>query len=112
MNVAELCLYDVDKLAKKLSHKFGSLSYDTFVGNTSTIESAILGFLVMHEGWISLPDTMQQELLPIDWRVITGRWDPQQRHHVGFDPRKLWETSIHKLPEARKMMQELLKGEG
>ena len=65
MNVPEL-LYDIGKLAK-LSHKFGSLSYDTFMEDTSTIESAMLGFLVMHEGWISLPATMQQEVLPIGW---------------------------------------------
>src|SRR5271157_5677049 len=112
MNVAELLLYDIAKLAKKLSDKFGSLSYDKFVEDTSTIESAILGFLVMQEGWMSLPVTMRQELLPIDWRAVTGRWNPQEGRHVGFDPRKLWETIVQKLPELRKMTQELLKGVG
>jgi|SRR5271157_6094628 len=112
MNVAELLLYDIDKVAKKLSDEFGSLSYDTFVEDTSTIESAILGFLVMHEGWISLPDTMQQELLPIDFHAVTGRWDPQRRRHVGLDPRKLRETIVHKLPEVRELMHELLKDAG
>ena len=111
MNVAEhLLLYDIDKIAKKLSDEFGSLSYDKFVADTSTIESAILRFLIMKEGWMSLPATMQQELLPIDWHAVTGRWDPQERRHVGFDPRKLWETIVQKLPELRKMTQELLKG--
>jgi uncharacterized protein with HEPN domain len=112
MNVAELFLYDIDKLAKKLSDKFGSLSYDKFVEDASTIESAILGFLIMKEGWTSLPVTMQQELLPIDWHAVTGRWNPQERRHVGFDPRKLWETIVQKLPEIGKMTQELLKGKG
>ena len=112
MNVAEVLLYDIDTLAKKLSDKFGSLSYNTFVEDMSTIESAIIGFLVMQEGWMSLPATMQQELLPIDWHAGTGRWNPHERRHVGFDPRKLWETIVQKLPELRKMTQELLKGDG
>jgi len=109
MNMAQLLLYDIDKLAKKLSDQFGSLSYDTFVEDTSTIESAILGFLIMKEGWMSLPAAMQQELLPIDWQAVTGRWNPQERRHVGFDRRKLWETIVEKLPKLTTMMQEPLK---
>jgi len=113
MNIAELSLlHDIDKLAKKLSDEFGSLSYDKFVEDTGNVESAILRFLVMKEAWTSLPATMQQELLPIDWHAITGRWNPQKRRHVGFDPRRLWETIVQKLPELRKMTQELLKGKG
>jgi len=112
MNVAELFFYDVDKLAKKLSGEFGSLSCDRFTEGTGNIESAILGFLVMKEGWTSLPVAMQQELLPIDWHAVTGRWNPQERRHVGFDARKLWETKVQKLPELGKMTQEPLKGEG
>ena len=50
MKLAELFLYDIDKLAKKLSDEFGSLSYDKFVEDTSKIESAILGFMLMKEG--------------------------------------------------------------
>ena len=60
MNVAELFLHDIDKVAKKLSDRFGSLSYDTFMEDTSTIESAILGFLIMKEGWRSLSATIEK----------------------------------------------------
>ena len=110
MKLAELFLYDIDKLAKKLSDEFGSLSYDKFVEDTSKIESAILGFMLMKEGWTWLPTTTQRELPPIDWHAITGRWSAQRRMHVGFDLTRLWETIVHKLPELRKTAEELLNG--
>jgi len=110
MNVAELSLlHDIDRLAKKLSDEFGSLSYEKFLVNTGNFEPAILGFMIMKEAWASLSATMQQELLPMDWHAITGTWSPQKRCHMGFDPLRLWETIVHKLPEVRKMTQEALK---
>jgi len=45
MDMAKLWLYEIDKLATKLSSDFGSLSYDRFVEGRSTIGSAILGLL-------------------------------------------------------------------
>jgi len=110
MNVAQPLLYDIDRLAKKLSDEFGSLSYDRFTEDTGKIESAILGFLIMKEGWTSLPPAMRQEPLPIDWNAIIGRWNPHKRRHTNFDPKRLWETIVQKLPELVRMVQELLNG--
>ena len=45
----------------------------------------------MKEGWTSLPLAMRQELLPMDWNGIIGRWNPHKRRRLGFDHKRLWE---------------------
>jgi uncharacterized protein with HEPN domain len=109
MSVAGLYLYDIGKLAEKLSNEFGALPYEKFTQDTKKIESAVMRLLIMKEGWIWLPRTIRQELALIDWRAVTGKWDRKAGRHVGFDPKQLWETIVEKLPEVSRKVEDLLK---
>ena len=77
MGVAGLYLYDIGRLAEKLAREFGALPYEKFAEDANKIESAVMRFWIMKERWSWLPSKMRQELVPIDWRTVTGRWDPQ-----------------------------------
>jgi uncharacterized protein with HEPN domain len=111
MGVAGLYLYDIGKLAGTLAREFGALPYEKFAEDANKIESAVMRLRIMKEGWSWLPGTMRQELVPIDWRAATGTRDPQAGRHVGVDLKHLRETMAQKLPEMRRKVDELLKGQ-
>ena len=75
MSVAGLYLYDIGKVAEKLSKEFGTLPYEKFAEDTEKIESAVRRLVIMKEGWTWLPRKIRQELVPIDWNVVIGKWD-------------------------------------
>ena len=104
-------LYDIGRLAEKLAREFGALPYEKFAEDANKIESAVMRLRIMKEGWSWLPSKVRQELVPIDWRAVTGRWDPQAGRHVGVGLKHLWETIARKLPEMRRKVDELLKGQ-
>ena len=109
MSVAGTYLYDIGQLADKLTKEFATLLYEEFVEDTNKIESAVMRLAVMKEGWAWLPREMQQELVSIDWRAVTGTWDRKAGRHVGIDSKQLWETIVRKLPEMSSKVEELLK---
>ncbi len=111
MRFAGPYLYDIRILAEKLVKEFGTLPYEKFVGDRKKLESAIMRLRIMKEGLASLPNRIQRELAPIDWRAVTGRWNQEAHCHVGFDPKKLWETIVQKLPEIGSKAEELLKSQ-
>ena len=111
MSVAGLYLYDIGKLAEKLSKEFGSLPYDKFAEDTETIESVAGRLVVMEERWNWLPPRVRQQLPPIDWRAATGTWDRKAGRHLGIDSKQLWETIVQKLPEMSRKTEELLKSQ-
>jgi uncharacterized protein with HEPN domain len=111
MGVAGLYLYDIGRLAEKLAREFGDLPYEKFAEDANKIESAVMRLRIMKEGWSWLPSKVRQELVPIDWRAVTGRWDPQAGRHVGVGLKHLWETIARELPEMRRKVDELLKGQ-
>ncbi len=108
MRVGGIYLYDIGKLADKLTREFGRLSYEKFAQDAGKIESAIVRLLIMKEGWTWLPRKVRQELVQINWRAVTGRWDWHTGRHVGLDVRQLWETIVQKLPQVRNKVEELL----
>ena len=111
MSVAGLYLYDIGKLAEKLSKEFGSLPYEKFAEDTEKVESAVGRLVVMKERWDWLPRRVQGQLTPIDWPTVTGRWDRKTGRHAGIDTKQLWETIKQKLPEVSRKVEELLKSQ-
>ncbi len=109
MSVAGLYLYDIGKLAEKLSKEFGGLPYEKFAEDTEKIESAVRRLVIMKERWTWLPRNVKQELVPIDWCAVTEKWDRRTGRHVGVDPKQLWKTIAQKLPEMNRKTEELLK---
>jgi uncharacterized protein with HEPN domain len=109
MNPANLYLYDIGKLAENLSGEFGNLSYEKFSEDTAKVESAARRFGIMQERWKVLPGEQQNELGPIDWGVVAGKWDGEAGRHVGVDSRILWETIANKLPGMSQKVEELLQ---
>jgi uncharacterized protein with HEPN domain len=109
MSVAGLYLYDIGKLAEKLSKEFGALPYEKFAEDTKNIESAAGRLVIMKERWTWLPRNVRQELVPIDWCAVTGKWDRKAGRHLGVDSKRLWETIVQKLPEMNRKAEELLK---
>jgi uncharacterized protein with HEPN domain len=109
MSVAGLYLYDIGKLAEKLSKEFGALPYEKFAEDTKNIESAVGRLVIMKERWTWLPRNVRQELVPIDWCAVTGKWDRKAGRHLGVDSKRLWETIVQKLPEMNRKAEELLK---
>ena len=111
MSVVEPYLHDIGRLAAKLTREFAPLPYEKFVEDTNKIESAVMRLAVMKGGWTWLSSEIQQELVPIDWRVVTGTWDRKAGRHVGIDSEQLWETLVQRLPEMSRRVEELLKGQ-
>ncbi len=109
MTLAGRYLYDIGRLAGKLSREFGALSYEKFVEDSDKVELAVMRLSIMKEGWAWLPGKIQKELVPIDWRNVIGRWNREAGRHVGIDLRKLWETISQKLPEMKRRTEALLK---
>jgi len=102
-------LHDVRRLAEKLFREFGFLPFEQFAEDRRKVESAVMGLLVLKEGWVWLQDEVRGMLLPIDWQAITGRWDRKTGRHVGVDDKVLWETIVEKLPDMSRKAEELLK---
>jgi uncharacterized protein with HEPN domain len=111
MSVAGLYLYDIGKLAEKLSKEFDSLPYEKFAEDAEKVESAVGRLVIMKERWDWLPRRGQEQLTPIDWPAVTGRWDRQAGRHAGIDTKQLWETIKQKLPEVSSKVEELLKSQ-
>jgi uncharacterized protein with HEPN domain len=109
MTLAAWYLHDIGRLAKKLSREFGVLPYEKFVRDAKKIESAAMKLMIMKEGWIWLPSKIRQQLVPIDWRSVIGKWDRDAGRRVGIDPRKLWDTIAQKLPEMNRKIEALLE---
>jgi len=109
MSVAGLYLYDIGKLAEKLSKEFGALPYEKFAEDTEKIESAVRSLVIMKERWSWLRPNVRQQLVPIDWCAVTGKWDRKTGRHVGVDAKQLWETIAQKIPEMSGKAEELLK---
>jgi uncharacterized protein with HEPN domain len=109
MNPANLYLYDIGKLAENLSGEFSSLSFEKFSEDTKKVESAARRFTIMRERWKLLTGEQQNELGPIDWSAVTGKWDREGGKHVGIDSKVLWETIVNKLPGMGEKVEELLK---
>ena len=109
MSLARLYLYDIWRLAEKLIREFDSLPYEKFAEDANRIESAVMSLVIMREGWGWLPGNMREELVPIEWSAITGKWDLEAGRHVGVDRKKLWETIVQGLPELSAKAEELLK---
>jgi uncharacterized protein with HEPN domain len=112
MSVAGLYLYDIGKLAEKLNKEFGTLPYEKFAEDTEKIESAVRRLVIMKERWTWLPHDLRQELGPIDWCAVTGKWDRKAGRHAGVDSKQLWETIVQKLPEMNRQAEEQLKRQG
>ena len=111
MSVAGLYLYDIGKLAEKLSKEFGTLPHDKFAEDTNKTESAARRLAIMEERWSWLPRRVREQITPIDWRAVTGKWDRKAGRHVGVDSKQLWETIVQKLPEMSRKVEELLKSQ-
>ena len=111
MNITGIYLCGIGQLADKLTKEIGALPYEKFAEDTEKIESAILRLAIMKEGWTWLPGEMQQELTPIDWAAVAGKWDWGSRKHVDIDVKQLWETIVRRLPEMSRKVEELLKGQ-
>jgi uncharacterized protein with HEPN domain len=109
MSVARLYLYEIWRLAEKLIREFGSLSYEKFAQDANRIESAVMSLVIMREGWSWLPVKMREELVPIEWSAVTGKWNLEAARHVGVDSKQLWETIVQGLPELSRKAEELLK---
>ncbi len=109
MSIAIPYLCDIGQLADKLTKEFATLPYEEFAEDTEKIESAVMRLVIMKEGWTWLPSEIRQELVPIDWRAVTGKWDWQARRHVGIDTKELWETIVWRLPEMSRKVEGLLK---
>ncbi len=109
MSVVEPYLHDIGRLAEKLTREFAPLPYEKFVEDTNKVESAVMRLAVMKEGWTWLPSEIRQELVPIDWRAVTGTWDRKAGRHVSIDSKQLWETIVQRLPEMSRKVEELLK---
>ncbi len=107
MGVNTVYLRDIGQLADRLAREFASLSYETFAEDTGKIESVVLRFAIMKDGWTWLSNDLREELGQIDWRGVTGKWDWQARRHVGVNTEQLWET-VQKLPELSRKVEELL----
>jgi uncharacterized protein with HEPN domain len=109
MSVTGSYLNDIGQLADKLTKEFAALPFDQFVQDTKKIESAVMRLTIIREGCTCLPSALQEELVNIDWCTVAGRWDWQERRHVGIDSRQLWETLVWRLPQMSRKVQELLK---
>ncbi len=111
MSVAGLYLYDIGKLAEKLTQEFGSLPYEKFTEGTEKIESAVRRLVIMKERRDWLPRRVQEQFTSIDWPAVIGTWDRNTSRHLGVESRKLWETIKQKLPEISRKTEELLKSQ-
>jgi uncharacterized protein with HEPN domain len=112
MSLAGLYLYDIGKLGETLTGEFGSLPYEKFSADTAKVDSAVRRLVIMRERWSWLRPEVQKELVPIDWRAVTGTWDGKAARYEGVDSKQLWETIVQKLPEVNKKVEELLKSQG
>ncbi len=109
MSPGQRYLHDIKRLAEKLTREFGTLPYEQFAANARKVESAVMGLVIMKEGWTWLPTNAQRQLASIDWDALIGKWDRRGGRHVGVDVRKLWETIVHRLPAVSKQIEGLLK---
>ena len=112
MTLAAWYLHDIGRLAKIVSREFGALPYERFANDAKKIESAAMKLMIMKEGWAWLPRKIRQELVPIDWRAIIGKWDRDSGRRVGINPKKLWDTIVQRLPEMSRSVEEALKNSG
>ncbi len=111
MSLAGLYLYDIGKLTEQLIKEFDAVPYEKFAADNERIESAVRRLVIMRERWSWLRPNVKRELVPIDWRAVTGTWDRKAARFEGVDSKKLWETIVQKLPEMNKKVEELLKGQ-
>ena len=105
----ELYLEDIISSCNKILEYTKGLSKESFLKNSLVIDAVIRNIEIIGEATKQLPSQFKVEHSNIPWREISGIRDVMIHGYFGVDLDLVWDVVKNKVPELRKVIQNILK---
>ena len=103
----KLYLEDISKAIKEVEEFLKDLSFDDFAKNTQAIRAVTMDFVIIGEAAKHLPAEKRRKHPQIPWSKIVGMRNILTHEYPETDVELLWKTAKKRLPELKKVVDEL-----
>lgn len=97
----ELYLDDIRESGERIARYVEGMDFDSFAGDTKTVDAVIRNLEVIGEAVKNLPDDIRARHPTIEWRRIAGLRDMLIHAYFGVDLEIVWDVATNKVPDLR-----------
>jgi uncharacterized protein with HEPN domain len=104
----KLLLEDILDSAEKIIIYTKSLTYETFIEDSKTIDAVIRNFEIIGEAANRLPDELKDNSSAIDWHKIRGLRNRIVHGYFGINYKIIWDIIKDYLPDLISQIKKLV----
>jgi uncharacterized protein with HEPN domain len=104
----QLYLQDILDSIGKIKRYTADLSFDEFVSNDMVMDAVTRNLEIIGEAAARIPDNIRLYYPNVPWYEMKGMRNIVAHEYFGVDPKIVWKTVQHSLPELSIMIKDII----